>query len=914
MASLQLPYCGNLPHLVPVWIDEGVSPCMISTAGGIGEFTIAFFIAGTASFFARKPKDGDTPVGTHTWKRIQLLQSNLSWITAAVLIARLIAVSVFQNMVYKVWVVDCYLSATAWIFTAMQLRGRRSKNLSGAGLSRLFWFWVLVRLAVEAASYRSKYSYFSESTTNSSIVDITCFALRSLLTVSVVVCEFSAHHAQQQSALRLRAREGASVNSSDPEESRPLLREDAAKTVKSVKQRTGSTFSGFSAKVKLLWPFLWPRGHFILQVRIVLCIITLVGIRVVNVLVPLYYKRIIDKLSTQVAPDHVTADGFLHSTSALNDMDGADGGATLDAEHTEFPLGTIVVYVVLRFLQGGGIGSMGLLSNLRTFLWIDVQQYTSRSIRVRLFKHFHDQDLKWHLSRKTGEVLRMMERGSDSINNLLSYVIFNIAPTLIDIGIAVVYFTTAFGVYYGIIVFTTMALYIWVTIAVTEWRTKFRRTMNTFDNAIRQKATDSLLNAETVKLYSGEKYEVATYLKKLLEYQSHEWRSLASLALLNVSQSVIIAVGLAAGAILCGYDVSTGDLSVGDFVLFITYVAQLYAPLNWFGTYFRMIQAAFIDMENMIDLLDIKATVVDRPGAKPLALTLPPPPRPGHDASLAVAMQNACSIEFNNVSFSYEPRKPILKNLSFSVLPGQTCAIVGSTGSGKSTIMRLLFRFYDVDAGSVTVNGENVATCTLESLRGIMGVVPQDTVLFHDTIRYNMKYGRSTATDDEVIEAAKGAEIHDSILSFPDQYETVVGERGLKLSGGEKQRVAIARTILKQPLIVMLDEATSALDTETERSIQSSLNQLCKGRTTVVIAHRLSTVVHADNIIVLKHGEIVEQGVHRDLMARDGQYADMWRAQAEAAQNADADVTPTTPAPPAPTSAHGHGHRHGHGH
>jgi len=515
---------------------------------------------------------------------------------------------------------------------------------------------------------------------------------------------------------------------------------------------------------------------------------------------------------------------------------------------------------------------MGLLSNLRNYLWIKVQQHTNRTTRVKLFEHFHAQDLKWHLNRKTGEVLRMMDRGGDSINNLLNWVVFSIAPTLIDIAIAIIYFTSQFGSYFGIIVFITMGGYIYFTITVTEWRTKFRREMNTRDNAVRQKATDSLLNAETVKLYSGEAFERETFRAKILDFQHHEWYSLASLGALNTGQAVVITVGLLSGSMLCAYMVSIKLKTLGDFVLFITYIIQLYSPLNWFGTYFRMIQAALVDMENMLDLLDIEPSVVDKPTAAALVF-----PKDG----------GGSKIEFDNVHFSYQLAKPILQGVSFVVEPGQTVAIVGSTGGGKSTIMRLLFRFYDVSSGSIKVNGQNLTDATILSVRQACGVVPQDTVLFNDTIEYNIGYGApgSTTSTDEIKSAAKNAEIDESIATFPDGYETIVGERGLKLSGGEKQRVAIARTMLKRPEIVMLDEATSALDTETERNIQSSLRTLCENRTTLVIAHRLSTVVGADQILVLDQGKVVERGVHSVLMEKKGHYYDMWQAQLQAASD-----------------------------
>jgi len=424
---------------------------------------------------------------------------------------------------------------------------------------------------------------------------------------------------------------------------------------------------------------------------------------------------------------------------------------------------------------------------------------------------------------------------------------------------------------------------------------------------VRQKATDSLLNAETVKLYSGEEFEAATFMEKIVNFQKYEWTSIASLGLLNVGQAFIITIGLACGALLMGYTVSRGRQSVGDFVLFITYIVQLYAPLNWFGTYFRMIQAALVDMENMLDLLEIQPEVVDKDNA--LALEF-------DDADKG----RGCKIQFDDVHFSYHPEKPILQGVSFVVEPGQTVAIVGSTGGGKSTIMRLLFRFYDVDKGKVLINGSSTADCTVASIRQACGVVPQDTVLFNDTIKYNIAYGATGAsTDEEIEDAAKNAEIHTSIEGFPDQYATVVGERGLKLSGGEKQRVAIARTMLKRPQIVMLDEATSALDTETERNIQSSLRTLCKGRTTVVIAHRLSTVTAADQILVLHGGRIVERGVHTELIKEDGMYASMWQAQLDANkavpegdEDGNEDGNDAEKEPAAATKAGGHGHGHGH--
>ena len=584
-----------------------------------------------------------------------------------------------------------------------------------------------------------------------------------------------------------------------------------------VQKRSTSAFADLWSKVKLLFPYVWPRGHRLLQLRVAACFLILVVVRVINVYVPVYYKKIVDGLTSNSSVDSV--DQQLHIVISQT-------GLTL-------PLASIIIYVLLRFMQGGSVGSMGLANNLRSFLWIKVQQFTSRRLQVDVLRHLHALSLRWHLGRKTGEVLRVMDRGTQSINNLLSYLLFNIAPTLVDIAVAIVYFVVVFDAWFGLIVFTTMLSYILFTIYITEWRTKFRRDMNERDNAARTKAVDSLLNFETVKYYGAEAYEVDRFNDAIEGYQEAEWKSLASLNVLGCGQNAIITVGLLLGALLCGYRVTQGLLTVGDFVLFCTYILQLYAPLNFFGTYYRMIQAAFVDMENMFDLLDVEAEVQDVKSALPLSVT------------------NG-RLEFKNVYFHYHPEKPILKNVSFCVEPGQTLALVGPSGAGKSTVIRLLFRFYDIQDGLIAIDNQDIHMVQQHSLRQSIGVVPQDTVLFNDTILYNIRYGNTKATDSEAKKAAQYADIHSRIIGFPQQYSSVVGERGLKLSGGEKQRVAIARTILKAPPIILLDEATSALDTETERNIQSSLEHVCVGRTTVIVAHRLSTIMHADQILVLK--------------------------------------------------------------
>uniref|UniRef100_A0AAQ5Z204 ATP-binding cassette sub-family B member 6 n=1 Tax=Amphiprion ocellaris TaxID=80972 RepID=A0AAQ5Z204_AMPOC len=524
---------------------------------------------------------------------------------------------------------------------------------------------------------------------------------------------------------------------------------------------------------------------------------------------------------------------------------------------------TVCIYVLLKFMQGGGAGASGFVSNMRSFFWIRVQQYTNRVVQVRLFSHLHSLSLRWHLGRKTGDVLRSIDRGTSSINSLLSYIVFSIFPTIADIVISIIYFITYFNAWFGLIVFICMALYLTLTIIITEWRTKYRRDMNLQDNNAKSKAVDSLLNFETVKYYNAENYEVSRFEDAILKYQASEWKTQASLAFLNQTQNLIIGSGLLAGSLLCAYFVTEGKFRVGDFVLFGTYIIQLYTPLNWFGTYYRMIQNSFIDMESMFKLFEEEEEVKDEVNAGNLLYKLG-------------------KVEFENVYFSYTNGKEILKDVSFTVLPGQTVALVGPSGSGKSTIIRLLFRFYNVQGGCVRIDGQDISKVSQTSLRAHIGVVPQDTVLFNDTIRDNIRYGRISASDQEVEEAALAADIHDKIMAFPEGYDTQVGERGLKLSGGEKQRVAIARTILKAPQIILLDEATSALDTQTERNIQASLAKVCANRTTIVVAHRLSTIIGADQILVINDGRIAERGQHDELLLKGGLYAEMWLNQQQA--------------------------------
>ncbi|XP_072513309.1 ATP-binding cassette sub-family B member 6 [Salminus brasiliensis] len=623
--------------------------------------------------------------------------------------------------------------------------------------------------------------------------------------------------------------------------------------------QTQSAWRDFGKKVRLLVPYMWPSGSALLQMLVLLCL-SLLGVeRAINVFVPIYYKNIVNQLT---------------------------GGTAWKTVAT-----TVCVYVLLKFLQGGGAGSSGFLSNMRSFLWIRVQQYTSRVVQVRLFAHLHALSLRWHLGRRTGEVIRSIDRGTSSVDSLLSYIVFSIFPTIADIVIAIIYFISYFNAWFGLIVFVCMALYLTLTIIITEWRTKYRREMNTQDNNAKAKAVDSLLNFETVKYYNAESYEVRRFEEAIEKYQLLEWKTNASLALLNQTQNLIIGSGLLAGSLLCAYFVTEGKFQVGDYVLFGTYILQLYTPLNWFGTYYRVIQRSFIDMENMFQLFTEEQEVKD-------------------DVNAGGLLYKHGRIEFQNVFFSYTEGKEILKDVSFTVLPGQTVALVGQSGSGKSTIIRLLFRFYDVQGGCIRIDGQDISKVKQDSLRAHIGVVPQDTVLFNDNIRENIRYGRVAATDQEVEEAAMAADIHERILSFPEGYTTQVGERGLKLSGGEKQRVAIARTILKAPQIILLDEATSALDTQTERNIQASLAKVCANRTTIVVAHRLSTIIAADQILVLREGQIAERGRHEELLAKGGLYSDMWLRQQQAQDSDSAsdteakDVQPEKLQPSASSAAH----------
>ncbi|KAF9326750.1 Homocysteine S-methyltransferase 1 [Podila minutissima] len=627
-----------------------------------------------------------------------------------------------------------------------------------------------------------------------------------------------------------------SVSSSEPTMSSSSDAE-MQKKLSNEEEERANAFKDWRKKVRKLIPLVYPKDSTYLKFLIFITFILLILGRVVNYYVPKQTGHIVD---------------------------------ILDKER-RFDVGAILLYVLLRFLQGGS----GLVNVVRGWAWIPIEQYSNSTLTIQFFQHVHNLSLQFHLNRKTGELLRILDRGTSSIVSLLSTILFQLLPVVVDVAVAVVYFYRDWSWEYAVIVFVTILLYIIVTVTVTEWRTRFRRAMISFDNDARAKAVDSLLNFETVKYYSNEQFEVDRYREAIRKYMVADYKSQVTYQLLNLMQTFVITLGLLVGCLLCAYEISQGKRRVAHFVIFLTYLVQLYQPLNWFGTYYRMLQQNFIDMEKMIQLLEQNQSVHDSPEADRLIVT---------DGEVV----------FENVNFQYDTRQKGLHNISFTAPKGKTVALVGPTGSGKSTILRLLFRFYDVSSGRILVDGQDISKKTQTSLREQIGVVPQDSVLFNDSIFYNINYGRTSASKEEVEEAAKAAQIHDKIQEFPDGYETKVGERGLRLSGGEKQRVAIARTILKNPPIVLLDEATSALDSTTESQIQAALAQMTMNRTTLVVAHRLSTIVNADLILCIKDGVIVEQGSHDELIARaianngEGVYYEMWKQQIREERGDDA--------------------------
>jgi ATP-binding cassette subfamily B protein len=575
-----------------------------------------------------------------------------------------------------------------------------------------------------------------------------------------------------------------------------------------------------------LLPYMWPTDQPGARVRVVAAAVMLVLAKVATVYVPVVYGRIVDALAPK------------------------DGAAMLAV-----PLGLVIGYGLLRVASAG-------FGELRDALFATVQQRAVRVAALRTFRHLHALSLRFHLDRQTGALARAIDRGTVGIQSVLRLAVFNVVPTLIELLLVTAIIWHLFDWRFAAVTFIAVVSYVGFTMGFAGWRVRARRTMNENDNDASTKALDSLLNFETVKYFGNEAHEAARYDGALARYERAAVRVQVSLNILNVGQTLIIAAGLTLIMLMAAKGVSDGSMTVGRFVLVNTYLMQLYQPLGFLGFVYMTIKQGIVDAEQMFGLLEVGQEITDRPGARTLAA-------------------EAGELRFEGVHFGYRPDREILKGIDFVVPAGRKLAIVGPTGAGKSTISRLLFRFYDVTQGRITIDGQDIRDVTQESLRATIGVVPQDTVLFNDTIRYNIAYGRPGASQEEIEHAARLAQVHDFVVALPDGYDTRVGERGLKLSGGEKQRVAIARTILKDPRILILDEATSALDTGTEQDIQTALRAVSRDRTTLVIAHRLSTVVDADEIIVLAEGRVAERGRHAALLARDGLYARMWALQAE---------------------------------
>jgi len=577
-----------------------------------------------------------------------------------------------------------------------------------------------------------------------------------------------------------------------------------------------------------LLPYLWPAGQWGMRTRVFIAFGLMALSKVVNVYVPIFYRDIVDALTVDVAL-----------------------AVTL-------PIG-------LLFAYGGSRVLAIIFAEMREAIFARVAQRAVRNAALRTFRHLHALSLRFHLERQTGGLSRIIERGVKGIEFVLAFMMFNIIPTLLEILLVCAILWGLFDFWYALVTFVTIVGYIVFTLVVTEWRIQFRREMNDRDTEANTRAIDSLLNYETVKYFSNEVHEATRFNGSMRRYEEASVRNTVTLSYLNVGQAVIVSAGLILIMYMAGNEVADKTMTVGDFVMVNAYLIQLYLPLNFLGFVYRQIRQSLTDMEVMFNVLEVPVEIIDKPEAKPLAV-------------------NGAEVRFEDVDFNYDTRRPILKGVSFTVPPGKTVAIVGPSGAGKSTLSRILFRFYDVTAGSVRIDGQDIRDITQESLRASIGIVPQDTVLFNDTIYYNILYGRTDANRAEVEQAARMARIHDFIEDLPDGYETGVGERGLKLSGGEKQRVAIARTILKQPAILLFDEATSALDTHTEKEIQESLREVSSDRTTLVIAHRLSTIIDADEILVLERGRIVERGHHVTLLERGGAYAEMWARQQETAE------------------------------
>jgi ATP-binding cassette subfamily B protein len=607
------------------------------------------------------------------------------------------------------------------------------------------------------------------------------------------------------------------------------------------------------AVMRSLLPHVWPAGRPDLRLRVALAFIALIIAKIITVITPLAYKAAVDALAGQGGAAGSVAGGAAAGGGAL----GAGSGAAPAAG------AVLATPVMLIIAYGLGRVMMIVFNQIRDVLFVNVGQHAVRELSNRAFAHTHRLSLRYHLARRTGEHARAIERGVEAVELIVRMGLLNSIPTLVEFALIALVLSLYIGWEFVLVVALTIIVYIWFTIRASEWRVGFIRDLTRADNEAGARAVDSLLNYETVKYFGNEELEQGRYDEARARYEQAAIRTHFSLGMLNAGQALIFTLGLTACMLAAARGVVRGELTLGDFVMINALLIQLYQPLHLMGTIYRAIRQSLVDLENLFAILNEKPEIEDRPGA----------------ARLEVGRGE---IVFDNVSFAYDPARPILRDVSFRAPAGRTIAIVGPSGAGKSTISRLLFRFYEPSGGRILIDGQDIAAVTQASLRRAIGMVPQDTVLFNDTIYYNIAYGRPQASREEVVRAAKGAQLHDFIASLPDGYDTFGGERGLKLSGGEKQRVAIARTILKAPPILMFDEATSALDSFTEKEIQRALEEMARDRTAIVIAHRLSTIVNADNIIVLEGGAVAESGGHEQLLAKGGLYARLWARQREA--------------------------------